>query len=108
MACATLTVSFHLKISSPSRPSQSTRASHGLSVQLAPGNKWSSLRLGSSHSFSGFFGSVLSQKLSTITPLPLRPRSLTIVSAKGYKMKTHKVSLSGEYTRPMIEFALPE
>ncbi|KAE8126027.1 hypothetical protein FH972_020783 [Carpinus fangiana] len=92
MACATLTVSFHLKISSPLRPSHSTRASHGLSVQLAPGNKWSSLRLGSSHSFSGFFGSVLSQKLSTITPLPLRPRSLTIVSAKGYKMKTHKAS----------------
>ncbi|KAB1212003.1 50S ribosomal protein L35, chloroplastic [Morella rubra] len=91
MACATLTVSFGFRISSSLCPLPSARASQGLSVHLAPFNKLSTLRLGSSHSVS-VFGSVLPQKLCTISPFPHRLRSLTIVSAKGYKRKTHKAS----------------
>ena len=52
-----------------------------------------SLKLSSSASIST---PILQQKLcSLLSPLPLspRPRPLTIVSAKGYKMKTHKVAL---------------
>ncbi|KAH1117227.1 hypothetical protein AAZX31_17G069200 [Glycine max] len=51
-----------------------------------------SLKLSSSASIST---PILQQKLcSLLSPLPLspRPRPLTIVSAKGYKMKTHKAS----------------
>ncbi|KAJ1377044.1 Ribosomal protein L35, non-mitochondrial [Sesbania bispinosa] len=44
-----------------------------------------SLKLSSSASIST---PIIHQKLYTITP----SRSLTIVSAKGYKMKTHKAS----------------
>ncbi|XP_040997526.1 50S ribosomal protein L35, chloroplastic-like [Juglans microcarpa x Juglans regia] len=91
MACATLTVSFGFRVTSTLCPPPSARASRGLSVQLAPFNKLSSLRLSSWHSVSGF-GSVLPQKLCTIAPLTHRLRSLTIVSAKGYKRKTHKAS----------------
>ncbi|GMY35566.1 50S ribosomal protein L35, chloroplastic [Fagus crenata] len=90
MGCATLTLSFGFGISPLCPPS--TRVSHG-SIQLGPlNNKLSSLRLSSSHTISGF-GSVLPHKKpATITLLPQRPRSLTIVSAKGYKRKTHKAS----------------
>ena len=51
-----------------------------------------SLKLSSSASIST---PILQQKLcSLLSPLPLspRPRPLAIVSAKGYKMKTHKAS----------------
>ncbi|XP_015891890.1 large ribosomal subunit protein bL35c isoform X1 [Ziziphus jujuba] len=86
MASATMTVSFGLRYS-PFCPSSPTRLSRA-SLQLAPFNKQSSLRLSSSQSISGF----PSLKLSTMTPPPPGLRSLTVVSAKGYKMKTHKAS----------------
>ncbi|KAI4335512.1 hypothetical protein L6164_014150 [Bauhinia variegata] len=38
------------------------------------------------------FGSILPQKLCTVAPHLQRLRPLTVVSAKGYKMKTHKAS----------------
>ncbi|KAF5445659.1 hypothetical protein F2P56_034697 [Juglans regia] len=90
MACATLTVSLGFK-ALPTLCPPSARAPRSLSVQLAPFNKLISLRLSSSRSVSGF-GWVLPQKLCTIAPLPQRLRSLTVVAAKGYKMKTHKAS----------------
>ncbi|XP_020231293.1 50S ribosomal protein L35, chloroplastic [Cajanus cajan] len=53
-------------------------------------NNGNSLKLSSSGSISA---PILRQNLCSVpSPLPLRPRSLTIVSAKGYKMKTHKAS----------------
>nr|XP_043627107.1 50S ribosomal protein L35, chloroplastic [Erigeron canadensis] len=47
------------------------------------------MNLSSSHSFSG-----LSPLISNKTSLSVsqKPKSLTIVAAKGYKMKTHKAS----------------
>ncbi|PON99320.1 Ribosomal protein [Trema orientale] len=89
MASATMAVSFGLTYS-PFCP-HPTRPARGL-LQLAPFNKAaSSLKLGSSHSISGF-SSIFPQKLCTIVPSPNTLRSLTIVAAKGYKMKTHKAS----------------
>ncbi|KAK4604851.1 hypothetical protein RGQ29_013065 [Quercus rubra] len=92
MGCsATLTLSFGFKISPLCPPSSSsTRSSHA-SIKLASfNNKLSSLRLSSSNSISGF-GSFFPHNNNLCT-IPQRPRSLTIVSAKGYKMKTHKAS----------------
>ncbi|KAJ7979573.1 50S ribosomal protein L35 [Quillaja saponaria] len=89
MASSTMTLSFGFRFS----PfySSSTRVPHR-SVQLAPSNKANSLMLSSSRSISGL-GLIVPQLLCTITPSrPQRLRSLTIVSAKGYKMKTHKAS----------------
>ncbi|XP_008223603.1 PREDICTED: 50S ribosomal protein L35, chloroplastic [Prunus mume] len=90
MACAAMAtaVPFGLRYS----PSCSFMAqlSRG-SVQLAQFNRPNSLRLSSSHSISGL-ASLLPHRLCTIASSPLRPLSLTIVSAKGYKMKTHKAS----------------
>ncbi|XP_062078477.1 large ribosomal subunit protein bL35c [Humulus lupulus] len=88
MASATMAVSFRLVHSPFSfRPTRLTSSS----VRLAPFNKASSLKLSSSQSISGL-NSILPQKLSAFTPSPNFPRSLTIVAAKGYKMKTHKAS----------------
>ncbi|KAL5547595.1 hypothetical protein UlMin_002826 [Ulmus minor] len=88
MACAAMTVSFGLRYAplclAPSR------LAHG-SAQLVPFNKASSLKLGSSQNISGF-GSILPQKLCSISRNPGRFQSLKIVAAKGYKMKTHKAS----------------
>ncbi|GMN61591.1 hypothetical protein TIFTF001_030679 [Ficus carica] len=66
------------------------------SVHLAPlSSMAASLKLSSSHCISSFGLAVLPRKLSSISSSPSgssRTRSLTIVSAKGYKMKTHKAS----------------
>ena len=94
MGCsATLTLSFGFRISPLCPPSSSsTRSSHA-SIKLASfNNKLSSLRLSSSNSISGY-GSFFPHNNNLCT-IPQRPRSLTIVSAKGYKMKTHKVPSS--------------
>lgn len=98
MGCsATLPLSFGFRISPlcpPSSSSSSTRSSHA-SIKLASFNKkLSSLRLSSSNSISGF-GSFFphnNNNNNNLCTIPQRPRSLTIVSAKGYKMKTHKAS----------------
>ncbi|KAI9125599.1 hypothetical protein K1719_003017 [Acacia pycnantha] len=58
------------------------------SVHLAPFNK---TKLSSLSSISGC-DPILPLKLCTVSPLPQRIRRLTVVSAKGYKMKTHKAS----------------
>lgn len=98
MACAAMAtaVPFGLRYS----PSCSFMAqlSRG-SVQLAQFNRPKSLRLSSSHSISGL-APLLPHRLCTIASSPLRPRSLTIVSAKGYKMKTHKVFRHGFWLFP--------
>ncbi|XP_028793926.1 50S ribosomal protein L35, chloroplastic [Neltuma alba] len=89
MACvaATLSFSFTRCLSLTSSP---TRVSHG-SVQFAPMNKRKSLKFSSSSSISGV-ASLLPQQLCKLLPQPRRPRTLTVTSAKGYKMKTHKAS----------------
>ncbi|XP_075644715.1 large ribosomal subunit protein bL35c [Castanea sativa] len=96
MGCsATLTLSFGFRISPlcpPSSSSSSTRSSHA-SIKLASfNNKLSSLRLSSSNSISGFCSFFPHNNNNNLCTIPQRPRSLTIVSAKGYKMKTHKAS----------------
>ncbi|KAF7806570.1 50S ribosomal protein L35, chloroplastic [Senna tora] len=89
MACATTTtLSFGFR--SLHITSGSTRVSRG-SAQFAPFNKTNSLKLASSSSISGF-ASILPHKLGTLAPQPQTFRPLTVVSAKGYKMKTHKAS----------------
>ncbi|TKY54665.1 50S ribosomal protein L35 [Spatholobus suberectus] len=66
-----------------------SRVSYG-SVGFPVLSNANSLKLGSSASISA---PILRQKLCTApSPLSLRLRPLTIVSAKGYKMKTHKAS----------------
>ncbi|XP_011623774.1 50S ribosomal protein L35, chloroplastic [Amborella trichopoda] len=60
-------------------------------VRLSVGLKWNSLKLSSSRSSFG----LSSFPLKSVTPFcnpPQKPGSLTIVAAKGYKMKTHKAS----------------
>ncbi|KAK4257588.1 hypothetical protein QN277_007156 [Acacia crassicarpa] len=70
--------------------STTTCVSHG-SLQFAPLNNTKSLKLSSFSSISGVT-SLLPQQLFALTPQPHRLRPLTVVSAKGYKMKTHKAS----------------
>ncbi|KAK4777939.1 hypothetical protein SAY87_018126 [Trapa incisa] len=75
---------------SPSASRPSFSSSLRLAVPLAratPG----SLRLSSAASISGFPSVPLNQ-LCSISPLTRKLGTLTIVSAKGYKMKTHKAS----------------
>lgn len=88
MASATMALSLGFGFSQL-HPS-SVRFSRG--VQFAPLSKVNnSLRLSSAGCISGF-DSLRTQKLSLVAaPRPVRLRSLTIVAAKGYKMKTHKV-----------------
>ncbi|XP_004507765.1 large ribosomal subunit protein bL35c [Cicer arietinum] len=83
LACATATFSsFAFRLAAPS---SSTRVSYS-SVKLPLSNNVNSLHLSWSGTISAPF---LHQKLATVTS---PPRSLTIVSAKGYKIKTHKAS----------------
>ncbi|KAL2338552.1 hypothetical protein Fmac_012998 [Flemingia macrophylla] len=59
-------------------------------VQFPALNNASSLKLSSSASICA---PIVHQKLCIVpSPLPVSPRPLTVVSAKGYKMKTHKAS----------------
>ncbi|XP_054822472.1 50S ribosomal protein L35, chloroplastic-like [Prosopis cineraria] len=85
MAYVATTLSFGLRLTSPT-----TRVSHG-SLQFAPLNNAKPLKFSSSSSISGV-ASLLPQKLCSLTPHPQRFQPLTVVSAKGYKMKTHKAS----------------
>ncbi|KAG5052550.1 hypothetical protein JHK87_004748 [Glycine soja] len=82
-------VSFAVGLLPCSSSSCYTRVSYG-SVRFPVLNNANSLKLSSSANIST---PILHQKLCTVpSPLALRPRPLTIVSAKGYKMKTHKAS----------------
>ncbi|KAJ4709524.1 50S ribosomal protein L35 [Melia azedarach] len=79
----------------PSSSSSSIRTARGSSVQLATFNKiHNSLRLSSSHSFSGSPLVLPNNKLSTtlMAPNQSRIQTVTVFAAKGYKMKTHKAS----------------
>lgn len=89
---ATTMASFNL-IRIPSSSSlPSPIMSFKCSVNLAPFAKMKSLKLSSCHSISGF-RSIVPVNLRTIVPLRSQNLpSLTIVAAKGYKMKTHKAS----------------
>ncbi|CAH2042706.1 unnamed protein product [Thlaspi arvense] len=60
-------------------------------VHLSPFAKKASVSLNSCHSISGF-GPVLPQRVATVTSPAANQQSLTVVAAKGYKMKTHKAS----------------
>ncbi|KAK1414034.1 hypothetical protein QVD17_29772 [Tagetes erecta] len=54
-------------------------------------NKSTPLNLSSSHSIS-VFSPVLPNRALVVSSPNKKPQSLTIVAAKGYKMKTHKAS----------------
>ncbi|AES92460.1 putative ribosomal protein L35 [Medicago truncatula] len=84
LASATATVSSFAALRL-SPPSTSTRVSFS-SVKSPFSNNVNSLKLNWSCSISA---PILNQNHSIVTT---SPRSLTIVSAKGYKMKTHKAS----------------
>lgn len=91
-AMASLTLSsLHLRPPIPSASSARSALTsvHPISFAKPPTTK--SLRLGWSHSISSF-PPLISQKQCSILNLSHNLKTLTIVAAKGYKMKTHKVS----------------
>ncbi|GMP36028.1 hypothetical protein CsSME_00008273 [Camellia sinensis var. sinensis] len=88
MAWSSTTFSFAFKVSTPiARSSTTSLRTTPTIVRLSQFTKKSSLNLSSSHTISGFFP--ILPRLNFPTPTP---PSLTVVSAKGYKMKTHKAS----------------
>ncbi|XP_045816523.1 50S ribosomal protein L35, chloroplastic [Trifolium pratense] len=86
LACATATVSSFTALRLPSSSSSSFRVSFS-SVKLPFSNNVNSLKLNWSSTISA---PITHQNNSTTVTPP--PRSLTIVCAKGYKIKTHKAS----------------
>ncbi|KAK6151554.1 hypothetical protein DH2020_014189 [Rehmannia glutinosa] len=85
---ATTVFSFGLKSSSPHKVIRS------VTVPFTPFvNKHTfSLNLSSSHSICGLRPLVLSKKITIASPVQRNSQPLTVVCAKGYKMKTHKAS----------------
>ncbi|RVW34213.1 hypothetical protein CK203_038709 [Vitis vinifera] len=93
MASATLMLSFSLRLPSSFSSPSSVRVPNEV-VQFSPFSRACSLKLSSSRNISGF-APILPLRHSTLnSPSPSQPSSLTVVSAKGYKMKTHKVCFS--------------
>ena len=93
MASATLMLSFSLRLPSSFSSPSSVRVPNEV-VQFSPFSRACSLKLSSSRNISGF-APILPLRHSTLnSPSPSQPSSLTVVSAKGYKMKTHKVCTS--------------
>ncbi|KAL6321961.1 hypothetical protein AAG906_035875 [Vitis piasezkii] len=91
MASATLMLSFSLRLPSSFSSPSSVRVPNEV-VQFSPFSRACSLKLSSSRNISGF-APILPLRHSTLnSPSPSQPSSLTVVSAKGYKMKTHKAS----------------
>ncbi|KAI3446708.1 hypothetical protein Pfo_003373 [Paulownia fortunei] len=70
------------------------KASRSATVPFTPliNKQTLSLNLSSSHSICGLRPLVLSKTFTTASPVPRNSQPLTIVCAKGYKMKTHKAS----------------
>ncbi|CAJ2649631.1 unnamed protein product [Trifolium pratense] len=87
LACATATVSSFTALRLPSS-SSSFRVSFS-SVKLPFSNNVNSLKLNWSSTISA---PITHQNNSTTVTTTPPPRSLTIVCAKGYKIKTHKAS----------------
>ncbi|KEH32609.1 50S ribosomal protein L35 [Medicago truncatula] len=100
LASATATVSSFAALRL-SPPSTSTRVSFS-SVKSPFSNNVNSLKLNWSCSISA---PILNQNHSIVTT---SPRSLTIVSAKGYKMKTHKQSDLGSLVPEKLCVGEPE
>ncbi|WKA06708.1 hypothetical protein VitviT2T_024596 [Vitis vinifera] len=91
MDSATLMLSFPLRLPSSFSSPSSVRVPNEV-VQFSPFSRACSLKLSSSRNISGF-APILPLRHSTLnSPSPSQPSSLTVVSAKGYKMKTHKAS----------------
>ncbi|KAH7856253.1 hypothetical protein Vadar_034521 [Vaccinium darrowii] len=87
MASSTaFSVSFKFSPSSPTAP-----RSHPTTVHFSKFANKTSLTLTSSHTLSGF-GPLLPQRIHTVASPTRSPQPLTVVCAKGYKMKTHKAS----------------
>ncbi|GMP36039.1 hypothetical protein CsSME_00008280 [Camellia sinensis var. sinensis] len=83
---STTTFSFAFKVSPPiARSSTTSLRTSPTIVRLSQFTKKSSLNLSSSHTISGF-----SPIFPRFTFPTQTPQALTVVSAKGYKMKTHK------------------
>ncbi|KAJ0724393.1 putative ribosomal protein L35 [Helianthus annuus] len=74
----------------PIKPLQTTPSSHS-TVCLAHLKKSTPLNLSSSHSIS-VFSPLVPNRAPIVSSPNGKPQSLTIVAAKGYKMKTHKAS----------------
>ncbi|WJX91217.1 hypothetical protein P8452_73028 [Trifolium repens] len=91
LACATATVSSSsfATFKLPSSSSSSSFRVSFSSVKLPFSNNVNSLKLNWSNTIST---PILHQNHSTTTVTTPPPRSLTIVCAKGYKLKTHKAS----------------
>ncbi|KAL2458226.1 Ribosomal protein L35 [Abeliophyllum distichum] len=85
---ATPMFSFGLRILTPHQSIRST------AVHFSALNKKqeSSISLSSSHCVSGLAPLVLSRTFNFVSPIGRNSQPLTVVCAKGYKMKTHKAS----------------
>ncbi|KAK3003047.1 hypothetical protein RJ639_019812 [Escallonia herrerae] len=89
MASSTATFSLGFRLCASRHPIRITHST----VHFSPRpTKKASLNLTSSHSISGFTTQLLPVRVSTAASPSQTPRTLTVVSAKGYKMKTHKAS----------------
>ncbi|KAG5559583.1 hypothetical protein RHGRI_009202 [Rhododendron griersonianum] len=89
-------ISFKLSPSSSPSSSSSTATRSSFrsplgTVHLSQFTNKTSLTLTSSHTLSGF-ASLLPQRIRTVASPTRNPPPLTVVCAKGYKMKTHKAS----------------
>ncbi|XP_028104490.1 50S ribosomal protein L35, chloroplastic-like [Camellia sinensis] len=88
MASSSTTFSFAFKVSPPiARSSTTSLRTSPTIVRLSQFTKKSSVNLSSSHTIPGF--SPILPRLTFPTQIP---QSLTVISAKRYKMKTHKAS----------------
>ncbi|CAK9168892.1 unnamed protein product [Ilex paraguariensis] len=87
MASSTVMFSLGFKFSPSNHPIQSYHST----VHLAPFAKKTSLNLSSSQTISGF-SPILPSRDFTVASPPRNAQHLTVVSSKGYKMKTHKAS----------------
>ena len=92
MASATPILSASLRLPSSSS-SYSVRVSNDV-VQFSSFYRACSLKLSSSRNISGFAPILPLRRSALNSPSPNQSSSLTVVSAKGYKMKTHKVYTS--------------
>ncbi len=90
MASATPILSVSLRLPSSSS-SSSVRVPNGV-AQFSPFSRACSLKLSSSRNISGFAPILPLRRSALNSPSPNQSSSLTVVSAKGYKMKSHKAS----------------
>ncbi|KAH6772309.1 Ribosomal protein L35 [Perilla frutescens var. hirtella] len=91
MATATMAAMFSFRLTTLAPPHKAIQSATVPSTPLIKKHTLS-LNFSSSLSICGLRPLVLTQTFDISTPIRSNPQPLTVVSAKGYKMKTHKAS----------------